>query len=125
MGGLNLLIRNLKWRELSVWPPEWWISDQGAGEEGVLEEVQLCQDTSPVCISVVASYLGDSRKGVILLEDLAHLRTLYNLLRANIGRPLTEIGNLELNLFPPLKGPKRARPRQPSPSKAAKKDFLH
>jgi hypothetical protein len=116
-----LLIRNLKWRELSVWPPEWWISDQGAGEEGVLQEVQLCQDTSPSCISVVASHLGDCRKGVILLEDLARLRSLYDVLRANIGRPLTEIGNLELELFPSLKGPRQARLSQSSRSKAAKK----
>jgi hypothetical protein len=116
-----MLIRNLRWRGIPAWPPEWWVSDCEAGEEGVLEEVQLCQDLSPACISVIASQYGDSRRGIILLEDPAHLRVLYDKLLGNLGRPLTYIGNLELDLFPSLRGPKQAKPRQKFRPQAVKK----
>ena len=43
-------IRTLKWRGLSMWPPEWTISDQGLGEAGVLEEVYLRRDLKPELI---------------------------------------------------------------------------
>jgi hypothetical protein len=118
-----MLIRNLRWRDVPIWPPEWWVSDHEAGEEGVLEEVRLCEDLSPACISVIANHLGYSRRGVILLEDHVLLRVLHEKLRENIGRPLTEIGNLELGLLPSLRGPKQAKPRQPSRSPVVKKSL--
>ena len=39
-------IRDLKWKSLSMWPPEWSVSDYQAGEEGVLEGVQLHHELS-------------------------------------------------------------------------------
>jgi hypothetical protein len=95
-------IRNLKWREIPMWPPEWLISENEAGEEGVLEYVQLRKDLTPRLISVVANHLGDIRKGIIVLEDSTHLEIVYHKLQENIGRTLTEIGHLEIELFPSL-----------------------
>ena len=66
-------IRTLKWRGLSMWPPEWTIMDQGLGEAGVLEEVHLRKDLNPKLISVVANHLGEVRKGIMVLEDPALL----------------------------------------------------
>ena len=60
-------IRNLKWREVTMWPPEWTISEQETGEEGVLEYVQLRNDPTPRLISVEANHLGDIRKGIIVV----------------------------------------------------------
>jgi hypothetical protein len=98
-------IRNLKWREIPMWPPEWSILEDEAGEKGILEYVQLRNDLTPRLISVVAHHLGETRQGIIVLEDPAHLEKLYRKLQANLGRTLTEIGDLEIELLPSL--PKR------------------
>ena len=114
-------IRGLKWRGLPMWPPEWRFSDQGVGEEGVLEAVTLRVDLHPKLISIVANHGGDIRKGVMLLDDLTHLEALYSTLRRNVGRPLREIGDLEISLLAPLpkRGPRRSRPHSPLQQKAA------
>ena len=93
---------------MPMWPPEWGILDYGVGEEGVLVNVQLRNDLKPACIFVVANYLGDIRKGIIILEDLAYLGLLYHKLKENIGKPLTEIGDLEIDFYPILR---KSRPK--------------
>jgi hypothetical protein len=104
-------IRGLTWKKMPMWPPEWGILDQGAGEEGVLANVQFRSDLTPACIFVVANYLGDITKGIIILEDLGHLGILYQKLKENIGKPLTEIGDLDIDFYPSLRkaGQKEAR----------------
>jgi hypothetical protein len=92
-------IRDLEWKGMPAWPPEWWISDEGAGEEGFLKNVQLRYDQTPACLSVVATHLGDDRNGIIILEDSAHLEILWNKLKENVGRPLKEIGDLKIDFF--------------------------
>jgi hypothetical protein len=113
----------MKWRGLSMWPPEWTISDQGLGEAGVLEGVQLRKDLHPKLISVSVNHLGEVRKGVIILEDLACLEAVYGKLKQHLGRPLTEIGDLEISLMPPLpkRGPRQVRPASPSRPESAVK----
>jgi hypothetical protein len=98
-----------------MWPPEWTISDQGLGEAGVLEEVHLRKDLNPKLISVVANHLGDIRKGIIVLEDPALLDAVYGKLKQHVGRPLTEIGDLEIRVLPsmPKRGPRQVRPSSP------------
>ena len=95
-------IRTLKWRGLPMWPPEWMFMDQELGEAGVLEEVHLRHDLNPKLISVVANHLGDVRKGIMVLEDPALLEAVYGKLKLHVGRPLTEIGDLEISLLPPM-----------------------
>jgi hypothetical protein len=94
-------IRGLTWKEMPVWPPEGGISDHGVGEEGVLANVQLRHDLTPACIFVAANDFGDIRKGIIILEELAHLGPLYRTLKENIGTPLREIGDIEIDFYPP------------------------
>ena len=89
-------IRDLKWRELPMWPPE-WVSDHQVGEEGVLEGVQLRFEFSIRLLSIEAKYFGDYRKGILIMEDPAHLELVFDTLQKNLGRPLTEIGNLEID----------------------------
>ena len=94
-----------------MWPPEWSMSDHQVGEEGVLEGVELHHELSTMIISLEVNHLGDYRKGIIILEDPAHLELVFDKLRENLGRPLTEIGNLEIDFTPkPQKyGLKQAR----------------
>jgi hypothetical protein len=108
-------IRALKWRGLSMWPPEWTISDRGLGEAGVLEDVYLRRDLKPELIAVVVNHWGDIRKGIIVLEDPAFLKIVYGKLKQHVGRPLTEIGDLEIRHAPPMPkcGPRQARPAPP------------
>jgi len=105
-------IRNLKWRGLSMWPPEWTISDQGLGEAGVLAEVYLRRDLKPDLIFVVVNHWGDIRKGIMVLEDPALLKLVYSTLKQHVGQPLTDIGDLEISHVPPLPkhGPRQVRP---------------
>jgi hypothetical protein len=104
-------IRSLRWRGIPVWPPEWQITYQDIGEDGILEDVILHQ--SSAVISLTVNHQGDRRIGVIILENSAHLETLYNKLQENIGKQLTEIGNLEIDFTPslPKYGLKQARTR--------------
>jgi hypothetical protein len=106
-------IRDMKWKDVPMWPPEWWVTDQGSGEEGRLEIVRLRKDKTPACIYVVADHLGADRRGIIILENLTHLDILYHKLKDNLGKPLRQIGDLEIDfgLSRPKKGPKQVRPR--------------
>ena len=110
-------IRDLTWKEMPMWPPEWGILDHGVAEEGVLANVQFRNDLTPACIFVVANYFDNIRKGLIILENIGPLGILYHKLKENIGKPLTEIGELEIDFYPPLRKSehKQARPH-PTPS---------
>jgi hypothetical protein len=109
-GGV-MRIRDLQWKGLPMWPPEWWVSDEGAGEEGFLKNVQLRNDQKPACIAVVVTHLGNDRNGIIILEDPAHLETLCQKLRENTGRQLSEVGDLDVDfsLSIPKQGPRRVQ----------------
>jgi hypothetical protein len=93
-------IRNLKWRGTAVWPPEWQMLDQGSCEHGILETVSLRKDQIPGFISLSVNDLGESKLGVIILDRLDHLEILFRQLQENIGRPLSEIGDLEIDFAP-------------------------
>ena len=93
-------IRSLTWRGIPAWPPEWVFSDQGLGEEGILEDVRLRKDLTPGFIGVTVNYLEDRRFGIIMLENPAHSEILYHKLKENLGRQLIEIGDLEIDFTP-------------------------
>ena len=96
-----------------MWPPQWSVSDDQAGEEGVLVDVQLRHALSTRLISIGANYLGDYRIGIMILENPVHLELVFEKLHGNLGRSLTEIGDLEIDFTPaPQKyGMKQARPK--------------
>lgn len=88
-------IREIRWGFIPMWPPQWSFSDDGAGEEGVLTDVKLHQDLRDF-IWVQARHNGNTRSGIILLEDFSYLKALYRILKNNIGNPLVMIGGLEV-----------------------------
>ncbi len=114
-------IRNLRWKGFAMWPPEWMISDQGRGEEGVLEEVYLRTDLKPKLISVVANHLGDIRQRDygFWKTPLTTIEVVFGKLKQHIGRPLTEIGDLEITFLPLMESApgKCAPPPRPAASR--------
>ncbi len=116
-------IRELTWKGLQMWPPEWFISEQGTGDDGILEDVKIYDDLSPILLRIEVDYQGDARKGVILLEDPGFLEPVFSRLKENIGRPLSEIGNLEVkrSSLPQRYGMKPVRPRSPNLPSVRKK----
>lgn len=114
-------IRDLKWKGLPAWPPEWWFSDEEAGEEGFLKNVEFRYDQNPQCISVVATHLGNDRRGIIILENPLHLETLCHKLQENIGKSVKDIGDFNIDFFLsiPKKGPEKVRPQTTKDSHSA------
>ena len=106
-------IRDLKWKGLPMWPIQWSMSDYQVGEEGVLKGVQLRHELGTRLISIEANHLGDYRKGILILEDPAHLELVFDTLRDNLGTPLKELGDLEIDFtsIPQKYGLKQARPK--------------
>ncbi len=94
-------IRDLTWRGLPIWPPEWHFRSGELGEEGFLLGVQIRRGISSDLIHLEAGEGDDTRRGIIALENPGHLQALYRRLQEYIGRPLTEIGDLEINLNGP------------------------
>ena len=92
-------IKDLDWRGEAVWPPEWWPPghDVIIDKKGVLKKVGI-QDIEHRYIQVEIEIPKGPLWGVILLEDSGQLDILYQKLKENTGRPLTEIGNLEIDL---------------------------
>jgi hypothetical protein len=105
-------IRDLHWRGDVVWPPEWWPpeTDVLLNKDAMLKNVVI-QDMGHRYIQVEIETSKWPLYGVILLENPGHLDTLYQKLKENIGKPVTEIGSLEIDL-PSLRkyGPKQVRP---------------
>jgi hypothetical protein len=91
-------IRDLKWRGLSAWPPEWSGSHQGLDKKGVLKKVCLSQDPEPTFFYIEVTYDGATLTGKIELENPKLLNPLYLVLKKNIGKPLAEIGDLEIEI---------------------------
>jgi hypothetical protein len=90
-------IRDLTWKQLPVWPPEWAMSDAGAGEFGILVGVKIRRNRRPEYIYLEAAKNGHTLWGITMLENPGHLEILYLKLRENLGKPLTEIGDLEID----------------------------
>ena len=117
-----MLIRDLQWRGVPSWPPEFATSSQIFGEKAILRDVLLRDDQKIKLISLTAEHHGAERRGIIMLENPAHLDILCLKLKENIGKSLKEIGDIEINLglSVPKKGPKQVRPRS-APDIAKKK----
>jgi hypothetical protein len=112
-------IRDLVWRGVAVWPPEWWPPKHAVMIDinSVLKEVGI-QDIRHRYIRVEIETPQGPLWGGILLENPGHLDILYQKLKENIGRPLTEIGDQEIDMFPSVRkrGPKQVRPYQAPPN---------
>jgi hypothetical protein len=118
--GVIMRIRDLNWKGEAVWPPEWWPPDRAviSSKNGLLKEVGI-QDSGRQYIQVEIETPKGPLWGVILLEDPGHIQILCQKLKENMGRTVTEIGELEIDLSLSLwkRGPKQVRPHR-TPTKA-------
>lgn len=89
-------INDLHGIEGFVWPPEWATRLKGSYEEWILIEVKLYKDHDPPYIYIEAISNSDTQGGVIHLEPHEHLEILYQVLNKNIGKTLTEIGDIKI-----------------------------
>ena len=93
---MPLRLRELTWMQLPVWPPQWSLTDEGAGEAGVLKIVMIRKDRIMEYIYLEADDAGHKLRGITMLGNPRHLESLYQTLNQHIGKPLTEIGNLKI-----------------------------
>ena len=92
-------LREWKWMELPVWPPKWSITDEGAGEAGVLKNVKIRQDRILKYIYIEADEDGHKLRGITMLgKDSRQLESFYHILSQYFRKPLTETGDLEIRL---------------------------
>jgi hypothetical protein len=88
-----------------AWPPQWGGAYQGAqrlpaGEDaGVLVEVRREHSvtTGEAVLVLVTEYEGSQWAGPLPVQDPELRERVYELLRANIGRSIGEIGALPLD----------------------------
>jgi hypothetical protein len=86
-------VRELTWRGLLVWPPQWTEVGSGIVERGILKGVEILPLTE--LIKIDATYAGSIISGLIFSSE-AYQLSLYFKLRENIGKPLVEVGDLEV-----------------------------
>jgi len=63
-----------------------------------LKKVCLSQDPESSVFYIEVAYVGTTLKGKIELENPKLLNSLYLMLKENIGKPLAEIGELEIEM---------------------------
>ncbi len=86
-------IKELTWRGLLIWPPQWAQESSGMIERGVLKGVEIIASTE--LIKIDAACAGFTISGLIFTSE-AYLTSLYYKLRENIGKPLMEVADLEV-----------------------------
>jgi hypothetical protein len=91
-GGTIMQVKKIK--DLPMWPPIWDCGSPGQPKEWVLKNVEVISGTKFLRIEV--KHAHKTRMGVILTgADV--LNILFRKLIENIGRPLAEIEDLEIN----------------------------
>lgn len=86
-------IRELRWRGLLIWPPQWAEEGSTIVESGVLKGVEILPLTD--LIKIDASCAGTIISGLIFSTE-EYFDSLYYKLRDNIGKQLKEVGDLEV-----------------------------
>jgi hypothetical protein len=89
-----MIIKKLEWNGLLIWPPQWTEEIPHVVERGVLKSVELLPLTD--LIKIDATYADTILSGLIFSRE-EYLGSLYRTLKNNIGKPLDEVGNLEVN----------------------------
>jgi hypothetical protein len=91
----------MSYRGRPNWPPRWvWLggkqNERPRGEVGVLKEVSRYPHLSADGLTLVMEYNGSAYMGLLLFDDFAFSRKVHDLLKDLRGRPISEIGSLEV-----------------------------
>ena len=88
-----MLIKELRWKGLLIWPPQWAEESPKVIEHGLLKSVEILPLTD--LIKIKASYAGTIITGLILSNE-EYQSSLVCKLNENIGKPLEEVANMEV-----------------------------
>jgi hypothetical protein len=89
-----MIIKELKWNGLLIWPPHWTEELPKVIEHGLLKSVEILPLTD--LIKIDAAYAGTIVSGLIFSRE-EYQDSLYRKLKENIGMPLEEVGNMEVH----------------------------
>jgi hypothetical protein len=86
---------------LASWPPAWTQNTRGGvktlrGEVGVLTYVYMRRQPATKCFLVI-DYQNETFVGTLLFDDQAFAVKVCDLLRGLVGRPIKDIGDLEVS----------------------------
>ena len=86
------------------WPPEWvWANGlrnthlPPEGEVGILDNVRRSIVRPDSCLFITIRHNGSLYLGRLAFNDEEFCRQIFELLKANCGRSLTEIGSLDIS----------------------------
>ena len=88
-----MLIKELTWNGLLIWPPNWVEESPNLIENGLLKGAEILPLTD--LIKIEAAYAGNTISGLIFSHE-EYQDPLYRKLKDNIGKPLEEVGNIEV-----------------------------
>lgn len=91
-------LRELTWKGAPAWPPDWWGSYAQAGTApegavGILRGVRLTPDQKWVVLTI--EHEGSEYVGILRWDGLPAAATVVERLKAWIGRPSRELGDIE------------------------------
>jgi len=88
-----MLIKEMRWNGLLIWPPHWTEESPKVMEHGLLKSVAILPLTD--LIKIDAAYAGAIVSGLIFSNE-EYRGSLYCKLKENIGKPLEEVANMEV-----------------------------
>jgi hypothetical protein len=88
--------------DVPSWPPAWLWRDgsddtKPYGEVGMLREVVLSEIEPPDRCFMIMQHMGAEYIGCFLFENSAFCRKISEILREHCGKPIHEIGDIELS----------------------------
>jgi hypothetical protein len=92
----------MSYHGLQSWPPVWtWVggsdNQHPRGEVGVLKEIKLSQINPADRIFLYMEYNTASYLGCLLIDHHSFCSQIARLLEDSCGRPIREIGDLDLS----------------------------
>lgn len=91
-----LMVRKSGWK---TWPPRWWSPSAPAqirAEMGILEEVRK-NDAIENKLYLTIRHQGSVYLGVLQFDDIVFCGQVLQLLEAQIGRSVREIGDMDVS----------------------------
>lgn len=92
----------MSYRGASNWPPVWVQNTPGGvktlkGEIGVLKYVFMRQGPADKCY-LTLEHQNQSFVGALNFDDPSFCERICRLLQSNVGRPIKQIGNLDIDI---------------------------
>jgi hypothetical protein len=92
----------MSYRGRPNWPPRWvWLggkqNERPTGEVGVLKQISRYSLLTSDGLSLVMEYNESAYMGLLLFDNFAFSRRIHELLKTLRDRPISAIGDLDIN----------------------------